>query len=114
MPTHYPQEAVLRDGRRLLIRPFTEHDVDPLYEFFLRLPEDVRRFAWDRIDNRSLVEGWVRSPIIRRCCRCSPGTATRWWRTRRSTGGRGARCAWSAASSGCSTPSTGAWGWGRC
>jgi GNAT superfamily N-acetyltransferase len=58
MPTHYPQEAVLRDGRRLLIRPFTANDVDPLFEFFQRLPEEVRRFAWDRIDNRSLVESW--------------------------------------------------------
>jgi GNAT superfamily N-acetyltransferase len=58
MPTRYPQEAVLRDGRRLLIRPFTANDVDPLFEFFQRLPEEVRRFAWDRIDNRSLVESW--------------------------------------------------------
>jgi GNAT superfamily N-acetyltransferase len=58
MPTRYPQEAVLRDGRRLLIRPFTAGDVDCLYEFFQRLPEDVRRFAWDRIDNRALVESW--------------------------------------------------------
>jgi GNAT superfamily N-acetyltransferase len=60
MPIRYPQEAVLRDGRRLLIRPFTESDVDPLYNFFMRLPQDVRRFAWDRIDNRALVESWGR------------------------------------------------------
>ena len=60
MPIRYPQEAVLRDGRRLLIRPFTENDVDALYEFFLHLSPEVRRFAWDRIDNRSLVESWGR------------------------------------------------------
>ena len=60
MSIRYPQEAVLRDGRRLLIRPFTENDVDALYEFFHHLPEDVRRFAWDRIDNRALVESWGR------------------------------------------------------
>lgn len=60
MAIRYPQEAVLRDGRRLLIRPFTENDVDALYEFFLHLSEDVRRFAWDRIDNRALVESWGR------------------------------------------------------
>jgi len=60
MPIRYPQEAVLRDGRRLLVRPFTANDVDALYEFFQRLPEDVRRFAWDRIDKRSVVEGWGR------------------------------------------------------
>jgi ribosomal protein S18 acetylase RimI-like enzyme len=60
MHHRYPQEVVLRDGRRLLVRPFTENDVDPLYEFFMRLPDEIRRFAWDRIDNRSLVEGWGR------------------------------------------------------
>ena len=60
MPIRYPQEAVLRDGRRLLIRPFTENDVDALYDFFKHLSPEVRRFAWDRIDNRSLVESWGR------------------------------------------------------
>jgi GNAT superfamily N-acetyltransferase len=60
MPIRYPQEAVLRDGRRLLIRPFTENDVDALYSFFLSLPAEVRRFAWDRIDSRALVESWGR------------------------------------------------------
>jgi ribosomal protein S18 acetylase RimI-like enzyme len=61
MADRYPQEAVLRDGRRLLVRPFTENDVDALYEFFTqRLPPEVRRFAWDRIDNRALVESWGR------------------------------------------------------
>jgi GNAT superfamily N-acetyltransferase len=56
----FPQEAVLRDGRRLLLRPFTANDVDALYDFFQRLPVEVRRFAWDRIDNRALVESWGR------------------------------------------------------
>ena len=60
MSNRYPLEAVLRDGRRLLIRPFTANDVDALYEFFHHLPSEVRRFAWDRIDNRSLVESWGR------------------------------------------------------
>jgi GNAT superfamily N-acetyltransferase len=60
MPHRFPQEAVLRDGRRLLIRPFAGRDVDALYEFFQRLPVEVRRFAWDKIDNRSLVETWGR------------------------------------------------------
>lgn len=61
MPNHYPQEAALRDGRRVLIRPFTEKDTDALYEFFQRLPADARRFAWDRIDDRALVESWGRN-----------------------------------------------------
>ncbi len=60
MPDRFPQEAVLRDGRRLLIRPFNQHDTDALWDFFQRLPIEVRRFAWDRIDNRALVDSWGR------------------------------------------------------
>jgi GNAT superfamily N-acetyltransferase len=60
MHDRFPQEAVLRDGRRLLLRLFNEHDTDALYQFFQHLPEEVRRFAWDRIDNRALVESWGR------------------------------------------------------
>jgi len=60
MRDRYPQEAVLRDGSRLLIRPFTAADTAALYAFFQRLPGEVRRFAWDRIDNRALVEQWGR------------------------------------------------------
>ena len=56
----YPQEAVLRDGRRVLLRPFTEKDVGSLYDFFHRLPTEYRRFAWDPIDNRALIEEWGR------------------------------------------------------
>jgi GNAT superfamily N-acetyltransferase len=56
----YPQEAVLRDGRKVLLRPFTARDVNLLHEFFLRLPIEVRRFAWDAIDNRALIEQWGR------------------------------------------------------
>jgi len=58
MPHRYPQEAVLRDGRRVLLRPFTERDVNALYDFFHRLPAEYRRFAWDPIDNYALIESW--------------------------------------------------------
>jgi len=58
VPHVYPQEAVLRDGRRVLLRPFNENDVDGLHSFFLRLPIEYRRFAWDPIEHRSLVERW--------------------------------------------------------
>lgn len=60
MPHQYPQEVVTRDGRRLLVRPFTQNDTEALFQFFQRLPQDVRRFAWDRIDNRALIERWGR------------------------------------------------------
>ncbi len=58
MPHHYPQQAALRDGRRIMLRPFTERDVDALYEFFHNLPAAYQRFAWDPIDSRALIESW--------------------------------------------------------
>lgn len=58
MPNRYPQEAALRDGRRVLIRPFTAQDTEALFEFFQGLPHETRRFAWDRIDDRGLIESW--------------------------------------------------------
>jgi len=61
MLTRYPQEAVLRDGRRVLIEPFKQDHTAALFDFFQRLPEDARRLAWDRIDNRALVEAWGRN-----------------------------------------------------
>lgn len=61
MLSNYPQQGVLRDGRKVLIRPFAERDAEALYEFFGRLPEETRRFAWDRIGDRSLIESWGRN-----------------------------------------------------
>lgn len=60
MPHLYPQEGVLRDARRVLLRPFTEKDVDALHDFFHRMPVEYRRFAWDNVDNRALIEAWGR------------------------------------------------------
>lgn len=59
--TRFPQEAALRDGRRVLIKPFSEDDTRPLYDFFRNLPDNVRRFAWDRIDDWNVVEDWGRN-----------------------------------------------------
>ena len=61
MPGRFPQEAVLRDGRHVLIRPFTRHDTQDLYEFFQRLPLEIRRFAWDNIEDPRLIESWGRN-----------------------------------------------------
>jgi GNAT superfamily N-acetyltransferase len=58
MPHRFPQEAVLRDGRRVMLRPFAKKDVGALNDFFQRLPEASRRFAWDRVDDRSTIERW--------------------------------------------------------
>ena len=60
MSIRFPQEAHLRDERRLLIRPFTEADVDALWEFIERLPTDIRRFAWEDFEHRETVVKWAR------------------------------------------------------
>ena len=61
MPHRYPQEVALGDGRRVLLRPFAAHDTQALWDFFQRLPESKRRFAWDRLDDRAVVDGWGRN-----------------------------------------------------
>jgi GNAT superfamily N-acetyltransferase len=58
MPHRFPQEVVLRDGRRVLIRPFNENDTQALFEFFHRLPAELRQTAWDNIEDRALIESW--------------------------------------------------------
>lgn len=61
MIRQFPQEAVLRDGRRVLLRPFARRDTEELIEFFRRLPSEVRRFAWDNVEDPALIESWGRN-----------------------------------------------------
>ena len=56
---HYPQQVSLRDGRVVTLRPFEAGDANALFEFFQRLPEDTRRFAWDRVDRKATVDQWA-------------------------------------------------------
>lgn len=58
-PHRYPEQAVLRDGRSVLVRPFRREDAEDLHGFFLGLPTEIRRFAWDKIEQRSLIEDWA-------------------------------------------------------
>jgi hypothetical protein len=51
-------EAALRDGTRLLVRPLHRDDTAALYDFFQRLPYESRRFAWDDVGDRDLIESW--------------------------------------------------------
>ena len=61
MPHRFPQETALRDGRRLLVRPFTQLDGAALWDFFQHLPVDFRRFAWDNIEDPAVVEQWTQN-----------------------------------------------------
>ncbi len=51
----------MRDGRKVLIRPFQESDTEALWTFFQELPVEVRRFAWHNLDDRALIESWGRN-----------------------------------------------------
>lgn len=59
MPIQFPQEVGLRDARRVIIRPFTSHDADALFDFFQTLPETMRRGAWDRLEARETLATWL-------------------------------------------------------
>ncbi|MEE8106554.1 MAG: GNAT family N-acetyltransferase [Planctomycetota bacterium] len=59
MPTRFPIEVGLRDARRVIVRAFNERHVDATFDFFQRLPEEVRRYAWDRLDIREVVNSWA-------------------------------------------------------
>lgn len=61
MPDRFPQETVLRNGARVLIRPFNGGDTEALWEFFQGLPPELRRFAWDNVEDRALIEAWGRN-----------------------------------------------------
>jgi len=58
MPERFPMEAALRDGSRVLLRPLQREDTAKLYEFFQHIPYDTRRFAWDDVGDRDLIESW--------------------------------------------------------
>lgn len=44
----------------MIVRPFASNDVDALHEFFVNLPVEYRRFAWDHVEDRRLIEEWGR------------------------------------------------------
>lgn len=60
MPDHFPCELGLTDGSRVLLRRLTPGDGATLFEFFQRLPEGLRRLAWDDLESREVVESWAR------------------------------------------------------
>lgn len=61
MSIRFPQEAHLRDERRLMIRPFTEADVAALWEFLSNLPPEARRCAWEDFEHADTVVEWARN-----------------------------------------------------
>ena len=56
MPHRYPQQVALRDGRRVLLRPFAASDTDALFEFFQRLPIEYRNLLSATLDQTCIFQ----------------------------------------------------------
>lgn len=57
----YPKGVTLEDGASLTLRPMTRDDQYALYNFFIGLPEDNRRYLGNDVTDRKLLEKWARN-----------------------------------------------------
>ena len=55
----YPKEVKLKDGTKIVLKPFERKDKDALYTFFQRLPESDRLFLKDNVTDPATVERWA-------------------------------------------------------
>ncbi len=56
--TAYPRQHVLRDGRKVDIRPLEQGDRDALGAYFLRLPADERQFLKQDVASPRTIAAW--------------------------------------------------------
>ncbi len=56
----FPQRITLRDGTPATLRLLEKQDTDALFQFFQGLSEDVRRFLWEDVTDKKVIEGWTR------------------------------------------------------
>lgn len=61
MSEEYPKNIILPDGLQLTLRPMTRDDQYGLYNFFVGLPDEDRRFLRNDVTDRKLIEKWVRN-----------------------------------------------------
>jgi GNAT superfamily N-acetyltransferase len=55
----YPKEIKLKDGVKVVLKPFEKKDKDALYTFFQRLPESDRLFLKDNVADPAVVDRWA-------------------------------------------------------
>lgn len=58
-PAEYPKEVKLKDGVKVVLKPFERKDKDALYTFFQRLPESDRLFLKDNVADPAIIERWA-------------------------------------------------------
>lgn len=61
MLEEYPKKVTLPDGATLNLRLMTRDDQYALYNFFISLPEEDRRFLRNDVADRKLIEKWARN-----------------------------------------------------
>jgi len=61
MLEEYPKKITLPDGANLILRPMTRDDQYGLYNFFISLTEEDRRFLRNDVTDRKLIENWARN-----------------------------------------------------
>ena len=57
----YPKKITLPDGLNVTLRPMNRDDQYALYNFFINLLEDDRRFLRNVVTDRKLIEKWARN-----------------------------------------------------
>jgi RimJ/RimL family protein N-acetyltransferase len=61
MLEEYPKKINLPDGLSLVLRPMTRDDQYALYNFFIGLQKEDRRFLRNVVTDRKLIEKWARN-----------------------------------------------------
>jgi GNAT superfamily N-acetyltransferase len=61
MMEEYPKIITLPDGTSLTLRPMTRDDQYALYNFFISLAGEDRRFLRNDVTDRKLIEKWARN-----------------------------------------------------
>jgi hypothetical protein len=56
----YQEEANLKDGTKILLRPMVIEDQEALYEFFKAVSEEEARYLRDDVKSRLLIESWAK------------------------------------------------------
>ncbi|HPR64307.1 MAG TPA: GNAT family N-acetyltransferase [Thermoanaerobaculia bacterium] len=59
MVLSYPKSCTLRDGRTATIRLLSSGDGDKLYRLFMTLKPESRRFLYDDVTDRRVVDTWI-------------------------------------------------------
>jgi L-amino acid N-acyltransferase YncA len=61
MNGEYPKKITLPDDLKLTLRPMTRDDQYALYNFFVSLGREDRRFLRNDVTDRKLIEKWARN-----------------------------------------------------